>query len=220
MSFVLVQGGVGGWREPRFFDSSTSLCRIDSKFELRRDSAATGFTHSRATGRAKDNGTVVAAVESDTDDGASSITDEPLSSPLADKGRRNFKKRTSTSAIPKTASRLHPHAVKRHHYAKGPTQIERPGDAIRASYGKFGLDAQRLIIVPEAQPFSPLSLFMSSAAKVGAKLIAQRMKVLQKRRDELLASLPAVDDLATGSADIDLIKVPIMLSRLVRLNVL
>ncbi|KAK0265223.1 hypothetical protein LTS00_018005, partial [Friedmanniomyces endolithicus] len=32
------------------------------------------------------------------------------------------------------------------------------------------------------------------------------MKVLQKRRDELLASLPAVDDLATGSADIDLIK--------------
>ena len=60
--------------------------------------------------------------------------------------------------------------------------------------------------MPEAQPFSPLSLFMSSAAKVGAKLIAQRMKVLQKRRDELLAYIPAIGDLATGSADIDLIK--------------
>jgi len=60
--------------------------------------------------------------------------------------------------------------------------------------------------VPEAQPFKPLSLFMSSAAKVGAKLTPRRMKVLQKRRDELLASLPAVGDLATGSADIDLIK--------------
>ncbi len=47
---------------------------------------------------------------------------------------------------------------------------------------------------------------MSSAAKVGAKLIAQRMKVLQKRRDELLAYIPAIGDLATGSADIDLIK--------------
>ncbi|TKA24550.1 hypothetical protein B0A54_17571, partial [Friedmanniomyces endolithicus] len=47
---------------------------------------------------------------------------------------------------------------------------------------------------------------MSSAAKVGAKLTPRRMKVLQKRRDELLASLPAVGDLATGSADIDLIK--------------
>ncbi|KAK0246697.1 hypothetical protein LTR87_017877 [Friedmanniomyces endolithicus] len=91
-------------------------------------------------------------------------------------------------------------------YPKGSSYIERPGDAIRASYGKFGLDAQRLIIVPEAQPFKPLSLFMSSAAKVGAKLTPRRMKVLQKRRDELLASLPAVGDLATGSADIDLIK--------------
>ncbi|KAK1041052.1 hypothetical protein LTR74_018646, partial [Friedmanniomyces endolithicus] len=150
-----------------------------------------------------------AAVESDTDDGASSTTDEPLSSPLAHKGRRIRQtsiQRAPTPAIPKTASRLHPHVVKRDRYAKGSSQIERPGDAIRASYGKFGLDAQRLIIVPEAQPFNPLSLFMSSAAKVGAKLTPQRMKVLQKRRDELLASLPAVDDLATGSADIDLIK--------------
>ncbi|KAK0261622.1 hypothetical protein LTR35_017814 [Friedmanniomyces endolithicus] len=104
------------------------------------------------------------------------------------------------------ASRLHPHVVRRDRCAEGSSQIEWPGDAIRASYGKFGLDVQRLIIVPEAQPFNPLALFMSSAAKVGAKLTPQRMKVLQKRRDELLASLPAVDDLATGSADIDLIK--------------
>ncbi|KAK1807518.1 hypothetical protein LTR12_018136 [Friedmanniomyces endolithicus] len=150
-----------------------------------------------------------AAVESDTDDGASSITDGPFSSPLAHTGRRIRQtsiQRAPTPAIPKTASRLHPHVVKRDRCAEGSSQIERPGDAIRASYGKFGLDAQRLIIVPEAQPFDPLSLFMSSAAKVGAKLTPQRMKVLQKRRDELLASLPAVDDLATGSADIDLIK--------------
>ncbi|KAK1807866.1 hypothetical protein LTR12_017781 [Friedmanniomyces endolithicus] len=150
-----------------------------------------------------------AAVQSDTDDGASSITDEPFSSPLAHKGRRIRQtsiQRAPTPAIPKTASRLHPHVVKRDRCAEGSSQIEWPGDAIRASYGKFGLDVQRLIIVPEAQPFNPLALFMSSAAKVGAKLTPQRMKVLQKRRDELLASLPAVDDLATGSADIDLIK--------------
>ncbi|KAK3076076.1 hypothetical protein LTR53_000016 [Teratosphaeriaceae sp. CCFEE 6253] len=149
------------------------------------------------------------AVESDTDDGASSVTDEPLSSRLAHKGRRLRQtsiQRAPTPVIPKTASRLQPHVVKRDGYAKGSNQIERPGDAIRASYGKFGLDAQRLIIVPEAQPFSPLSLFMSSAAKAGAKLTPQRMEVLQKRRDELLASLPAAGDQATGSADIDLIK--------------
>ncbi|KAK1807155.1 hypothetical protein LTR12_018502, partial [Friedmanniomyces endolithicus] len=142
-------------------------------------------------------------------DGASSITDEPFSSPLAHKGRR-FRQtsiqRAPTPAIPKTASRLHPHAVKRARFAKGSSQVERSRNAIRASYDEFGLDAQRLIIVPEAQPFSPLSLFMSSAAKVGAKLTRQRMEVLQKRRDELLASFPAVGDLATGSADIDLIK--------------
>ncbi|KAK1021443.1 hypothetical protein LTS16_026507, partial [Friedmanniomyces endolithicus] len=150
-----------------------------------------------------------AAVESDTDDGASSITDEPFFSPLAHKGRRIRQtsiQRAPTPAIPKTASRSHPLVVKRDHCAEGPSQIEWPGDAIRASYGKFGLDIQRLIIVPEAQPFNPLTLFMSSAAKVGATLTPQRVKVLQKRRDELLASLPAVDDLATGSADIDLIK--------------
>jgi len=150
-----------------------------------------------------------AAVQSDTDDGASSTTDEPFSSPLAHKGRRirqTSVQRAPTPAIPKTASRLHPHVIKRDRCAEGSSQIEWPGDAIRASYGKFGLDVQRLIIVPEAQPFNPLALFMSSAAKVGAKLTPQRMKVLQKRRDELLASLPAVDDLATGSADIDLIK--------------
>ncbi|KAK0952464.1 hypothetical protein LTS01_024814 [Friedmanniomyces endolithicus] len=150
-----------------------------------------------------------AAVESDTDDGASSITDVPCSSPLAHRGRRIRQtsiQRAPTPAIPKTASRLHPHVVKRDRCAEGSSQIEWPGDAIRASYGKFGLDVQRLLIVPEAQPFNPLALFMSSAAKVGAKLTPQRMKVLQKRRDELLASLPAVDDLATGSADIDLIK--------------
>ncbi|KAK0268072.1 hypothetical protein LTS00_017669 [Friedmanniomyces endolithicus] len=150
-----------------------------------------------------------AAVQSDTDDGASSITDEPFSSPLAHKGRRIRQtsiQRAPTPAIPKMASRLHPHVVRRDRCAEGSSQIEWPGDAIRASYGKFGLDVQRLIIVPEAQPFNPLALFMSSAAKVGAKLTPQRMKVLQKRRDELLASLPAVDDLATGSADIDLIK--------------
>ncbi|KAK1051404.1 hypothetical protein LTR74_016788 [Friedmanniomyces endolithicus] len=143
-----------------------------------------------------------AAVESDTDDGASSITDEPFSSPLAHKGtriRQTSIRRAPTLAIPKTASRLHPHVVKRDRCAEGSSQIEWPGDAIRASYGKFGLDVQRLIIVPEAQPFNPLALFMSSAAKVRAKLTPQRMKVLQKRRDELLASLPAVDDLATGS---------------------
>ncbi|KAK1081309.1 hypothetical protein LTR33_004793 [Friedmanniomyces endolithicus] len=150
-----------------------------------------------------------AAVQSDTDDGASSTTDEPFSSPLAHKGRRirqTSVQRAPTPAIPKTASRLHPHVIKRDRCAEGSSQIEWPGDAIRASYGKFGLDVQRLLIVPEAQPFNPLALFMSSAAKVGAKLTPQRMKVLQKRRDELLASLPAVDDLATGSADIDLIK--------------
>ncbi|KAK3067298.1 hypothetical protein LTR53_015916 [Teratosphaeriaceae sp. CCFEE 6253] len=134
-----------------------------------------------------------AAVESDTDDGASSITDEPFSSPLAHKGRRirqTSTQRAPTPAIPKTTSRLHPHVVKRDRHAKGSSQIERPGDAIRASYGKFGLNAQRLIIVPEAQPFNLLALFMSSAAKVGAKLTPPRMKVLQKRRDELLASWP------------------------------
>ncbi|KAK0924942.1 hypothetical protein LTR29_018118 [Friedmanniomyces endolithicus] len=125
-----------------------------------------------------------AAVESDTDDGASSTTDEPLSSPLAHKGRRfrqTSVQRAATPAILKTASRLHPHVVKRDRYPKGSSQIERPGDAIRASYGKFGLDAERLIIVPEAQPFKPLSLFMSSAAKVGAKSFPQRMKMLQQR---------------------------------------
>ncbi|KAK3072657.1 hypothetical protein LTR53_006434 [Teratosphaeriaceae sp. CCFEE 6253] len=150
-----------------------------------------------------------AAVQFDTDHGASSTTDEPFSSPLAHKGRRirqTSVQRAPTPAIPKPASRLHPHVIKRDRCAEGSSQIEWPGDAIHASYGKFGLDAQRLIIVPEAQPFNPLALFMSSTAKVGAKLTPQRMKVLQKWRDELLASLPAVDDLATGSADIDLIK--------------
>ncbi|KAK3105510.1 hypothetical protein LTR53_018296, partial [Teratosphaeriaceae sp. CCFEE 6253] len=109
-----------------------------------------------------------AAVESDTDDGASSITDEQFSSPLAHKGRRirqTSTQRVPTPVIPKTTSRLHPHVVKRDRHAKGSSQTERPGDAIRASYGKFGLDAQRLIIVLEAQPFNPLALFMSSAAK-------------------------------------------------------
>ncbi|KAK0247414.1 hypothetical protein LTR54_018110 [Friedmanniomyces endolithicus] len=145
-----------------------------------------------------------AAVESNTDDGAASITDEPFSSPLAHRGgctRQTSIQRARTPAIPKTVSRLHPHVVKRDRCAEGSSQIEWPGDAIRTSYGRFGLDVQRLIIVPEAQPFNPLALFMSSAAKVGAKLPPQRMKVLQKRRDVLLASLPAVDDLATGSAD-------------------
>jgi len=107
-----------------------------------------------------------------------------LSSPLAHKGRRfrqTSVQRAATPAILKTASRLHPHVVKRDRYPKGSSQIERPGDAIRASYGKFGLDAERLIIVPEAQPFKPLSLFMSSAAKVGAKSFPQRMKMLQQR---------------------------------------
>ncbi|KAK4900165.1 hypothetical protein LTR49_027513 [Elasticomyces elasticus] len=129
-----------------------------------------------------DRGTKPAAVEFDTDDGTSSITDEPFSSPLAHKGRhipQTSIQRAPTPAIPKTASRSHPHVVKRDRCAKGSSQIERPRDAIRATYGKFGLDAQRLII---------------------------RMKVLQKRRDELLASLTVVDDPGTGSADVDLIK--------------
>ncbi|KAK1808397.1 hypothetical protein LTR12_017246 [Friedmanniomyces endolithicus] len=150
-----------------------------------------------------------AAVKSNTDDSASSITDEPFSSPLAHKGRRIRQtsiQRAPTPAIPKTASQLHPHVVKRDRCAEGSSQIKWPRDAIYASYSKFSLDVQQLIIMPEAQPFNPLALFISSAAKVGAKLTPQRMKVLQKRRDELLASLPAVDDLATGSADIDLIK--------------
>ncbi|KAK4897476.1 hypothetical protein LTR49_027980, partial [Elasticomyces elasticus] len=96
-----------------------------------------------------DCGAKPAAGESDTDDGASRITDEPFSSPLAHKGRRILPtsiQRASTPASPKTAARSHPHVVKRDRCANGSSQIERPGDAIRASYGKFGLDAQRLII--------------------------------------------------------------------------
>ncbi|KAK0852211.1 hypothetical protein LTR87_018010, partial [Friedmanniomyces endolithicus] len=80
-----------------------------------------------------------------------------------------------------TASRWYPHVVKRDRYAKGASQIERLGDAIRASYGNFGIDAQRLIIAPALQSSSPMSLSMSSAAKVGAKLTPQRMKMLQQR---------------------------------------
>ncbi|KAK0343626.1 hypothetical protein LTR59_016234 [Friedmanniomyces endolithicus] len=99
-----------------------------------------------------------AAVESDTDDGASSITNGPLSSPLAHKERRIRQtsiQQAPTPAILKTASRWYPHVVKRDRYAKGASQIERLGDAIRASYSNFGIDAPRLIIAPELQPSSP-----------------------------------------------------------------
>ncbi|KAK0767699.1 hypothetical protein LTR59_018208, partial [Friedmanniomyces endolithicus] len=78
-----------------------------------------------------------AAVESDTDDGASSITNGPLSSPLAHKERcirQTSIQQAPTPAILKTASRWYPHVVKRDRYAKGASQIERLGDAIRASY--------------------------------------------------------------------------------------
>ncbi|KAK5145920.1 hypothetical protein LTR32_002403 [Rachicladosporium monterosium] len=125
-----------------------------------------------------------AAVESDTDDGALSITNGPLSSLLAHKERcirQTSIQQAPTPAILKTASRWYPHVVKKDRYAKGASQIERLGDAIRASYSNFGIDAQRLIIAPELQPSSPMSLSMSSAAKVGAKLTPQRMKMLQQR---------------------------------------
>ena len=125
-----------------------------------------------------------AAVESDTGDGASSITNGPLSSLLAHKERcirQTSIQQAPTPAILKTASRWYPHVVKRDRYAKGASQIERLGDAIRASYGNFGIDAQRLIIAPALQSSSPMSLSMSSAAKVGAKLTPQRMKMLQQR---------------------------------------
>ncbi|KAK1093135.1 hypothetical protein LTR48_002941 [Friedmanniomyces endolithicus] len=125
-----------------------------------------------------------AAVESDTDDGASSIANGPLSSPLAHKERcirQTSIQQAPTPAILKTASRWYPHVVKRDRYAKGASQIERLGDAIRASYGNFGIDAQRLIIAPELQPSNPMSLSMNSAAKVGAERTPQRMKMLQQR---------------------------------------
>ncbi|KAK1023006.1 hypothetical protein LTR33_018127, partial [Friedmanniomyces endolithicus] len=78
-----------------------------------------------------------AAVESDTGDGASSITNGPLSSLLAHKERcirQTSIQQAPTPAILKTASRWYPHVVKRDRYAKGASQIERLGDAIRASY--------------------------------------------------------------------------------------
>ncbi|KAK0247050.1 hypothetical protein LTS09_017816, partial [Friedmanniomyces endolithicus] len=125
-----------------------------------------------------------AAVESDTDDGASSIANGPLSSPLAHKERcirQTSIQQAPTPAILKTASRRYPHVVKRDRYAKRASQIERLGYAIRARYSNFGIDAQRLIIAPELQPSNPMSLFMNSAAKVDAERTPQRMKMLQQR---------------------------------------
>ncbi|KAK0303331.1 hypothetical protein LTR82_017595 [Friedmanniomyces endolithicus] len=89
---------------------------------------------------------------------------------------------------------------------RGTSRVQQPVDAILASFGTFGLDARQLIIVAEAQPFNPLSLFMSSAAKVGAKLTAQRMKLLRKRRDDIPADIPAVGDVEIRRADVDLVK--------------
>ncbi|KAK1049806.1 hypothetical protein LTR74_017211 [Friedmanniomyces endolithicus] len=120
--------------------------------------------------------------EPDTGDCASSSSDEPSSSMLDRKGRpirQTPVQHTPTPAIPKAASRLRSqHATVKAARAKGPSHVKRPEDAFRASYAKLGLDARQLVIVAEAQPLNPLSLFVSSAAKARAELTERRYKML------------------------------------------
>ncbi|KAK3109732.1 hypothetical protein LTR53_016688 [Teratosphaeriaceae sp. CCFEE 6253] len=148
--------------------------------------------------------------DSPTHNCASISSYEPPSSMLDRKGRPirlTSVQHTPTPVVPNAASHSRSqHATVKAARAKGPSHIKRPEDAIRASYTKLGLDAPRLVIVAEAQPLNPLSLFMSSAAKAPAELIERPMRMLCERRDEILACILAAGDLETGCADIDLIK--------------
>ncbi|KAK0247134.1 hypothetical protein LTR59_017012 [Friedmanniomyces endolithicus] len=120
--------------------------------------------------------------------------------------RQTSVQHTPTPAIPRAASRSRSqHATVKAARAKGPSHLKRSGDAIRASYTKFGLDARRLVIVAEAQLLNPLSPFMSSAAKARAELTERRMKMLCERRDEILACIPAAGDLETGCHGINVV---------------